>query len=87
MDDPISLFMGVVVVLVVGAICLSVVLWIAFAIIDRCTPIRQYRSPEEECGPQCPWCGYNLRGNTSGRCPECGTKRMGLRRTIDSPPA
>jgi hypothetical protein len=23
-------------------------------------------------GPQCAKCGYCLRGNTSGRCPECG---------------
>lgn len=25
-----------------------------------------------ECDPICPHCGYNLTGNTSGRCPECG---------------
>jgi len=23
-------------------------------------------------GIPCPSCGYNLRGNTSGTCPECG---------------
>jgi hypothetical protein len=23
--------------------------------------------------PRCRSCGYDLRGNTSGRCPECGT--------------
>ena len=23
-------------------------------------------------GPRCEACGYNLTGNTSGRCPECG---------------
>lgn len=22
--------------------------------------------------PACRYCGYNLTGNTSGRCPECG---------------
>jgi hypothetical protein len=25
--------------------------------------------------PQCSTCGYCLTGNTSGRCPECGTLR------------
>jgi hypothetical protein len=23
--------------------------------------------------PNCPTCGYNLTGNLSGTCPECGT--------------
>ncbi len=26
-------------------------------------------------GPLCPRCGYSLRGNISGRCPECGRIR------------
>ena len=26
-----------------------------------------------ESFPKCPNCNYNLTGNTSGRCPECGT--------------
>ena len=27
----------------------------------------------------CSVCGYNLTGNTSGRCPECGTAALGAR--------
>lgn len=30
-------------------------------------------------GPRCPRCDYNLTGNASGRCPECGE-------TIGAPP-
>jgi hypothetical protein len=29
--------------------------------------------PDEETGPYCRTCGYNLYGNVSGVCPECGT--------------
>ena len=38
-------------------------------------PIRQHlRRQLNDAGvPVCMQCGYNLAGNTSGRCPECGT--------------
>ena len=38
-------------------------------------PLRQYRRLlrlEKTAGPLCAECGYSLRGNTSGRCSECG---------------
>lgn len=75
------LFMVVAAFLVVGAIGMSVVLWTADALIGRFMPTRQFRSPEEECGPHCRGCGYNLHGNVNGVCPECGTRRLGLPRT------
>ena len=34
------------------------------------TPAREQTLPAEDM--YCPECGYNLRGLTSGRCPECG---------------
>lgn len=38
--------------------------------------VARYRTPHNkaEMGcPICPQCGYSLRGNVSGVCPECGT--------------
>ena len=34
--------------------------------------VASYRKPRSE-HPTCANCGYNLTGNTSGICPECGT--------------
>ncbi len=34
-------------------------------------PLRRYRRRKRGL---CLKCGYNLTGNTSGVCPECGTK-------------
>ncbi len=32
-----------------------------------------YRTPKDDTAPVCSECGYNLTGNVSGICPECGT--------------
>ncbi len=32
-----------------------------------------YLRKQEPVSGHCTCCGYNLAGNTSGRCPECGT--------------
>ena len=39
---------------------------------------KQYRKMKRRWRDECIVCGYNLRGNTSGICPECGVavKRM-----------
>ncbi len=37
------------------------------------------RRPRPGC---CPACGYDLRGNVSGRCPECGTPRPARMREL-----
>lgn len=34
---------------------------------------------------ECRHCGYNLRGNTSGRCPECGTSMPSVTAPISPP--
>ncbi len=37
--------------------------------------------------PLCPWCAYNLTGNQSGRCPECGRKiPLSTRWLLHQPP-
>ena len=33
------------------------------------------KTPEDRCES----CGYDLHGNVSGRCPECGTPRQGMK--------
>jgi hypothetical protein len=38
-------------------------------------PLRWVRMARDKAeGPCCPTCGYNLTGNVSGVCPECGTQ-------------
>lgn len=34
-----------------------------------------FREPLDRSRPLCIQCGYDLTGNVSGRCPECGTPR------------
>ena len=36
-----------------------------------CGPLRRIRRRKRGL---CPWCGYDLTGNTSGVCPECAAK-------------
>lgn len=38
-----------------------------------------YQAPELPDAPACKECGYNLRGNVSGVCPECGASVNGER--------
>jgi hypothetical protein len=44
----------------------------------------RYRRHQPEA-PLCDGCGYNLTGNTSGRCPECGSS-VPTAATLQSPP-
>lgn len=39
--------------------------------------LRSPKPPEDSLQPLCGTCGYSLRGNVSGRCPECGCEIMG----------
>jgi hypothetical protein len=36
--------------------------------------LRSRAKPHESAIPRCPTCGYNLTGNVSGICPECGER-------------
>jgi len=48
--------------LFVGAIVFNMLVW-----------YRWYTGPSHFQGGGCRQCGYDLTGNLSGRCPECGT--------------
>ncbi len=52
----------------------SVLAWLAFVALYHvaCVWLRR-RLPDIEGYPACTCCGYNLTGNISGVCPECGT--------------
>jgi hypothetical protein len=49
------------------------VVGIPFAIMPLATSIRIYRNRRRRTSGSCVHCGYNLTGNASGACPECGT--------------
>jgi rubrerythrin len=47
---------------------------VALAVATRLLPLLARRIPPGHCQR----CGYNLTGNVSGVCPECGTQTRGL---------
>ena len=51
----------------------SLPLWIPFLAIVIPTAILWHLERRERLAGHCPTCNYNLTGNTSGICPECGT--------------
>lgn len=52
-------------------LCLAIPLWIPF-VLTVLPSIIMWRRNRHRSG-RCIKCGYNLAGNTSGVCPECGT--------------
>jgi hypothetical protein len=48
-------------------------LWIPAAVIVFFIARSVRKAGGPDVGPRCAVCGYNLTGNVSGRCPECGT--------------
>lgn len=52
---------------------MSIPLWIPFVVIATPTALSFIRRWRTQPG-HCPRCGYNLTGNTSGACSECGEK-------------
>jgi len=54
-----------------GRIWLQLPLWIPFVIVASASAVLWWRERTIPPG-HCPTCGYNLTGNVSGRCPECG---------------
>lgn len=60
-DSPRDVLLRVVIPLIVSAVPASLALWW----------ICRDRRPVD--ARICPECGYNLTGNVTGRCPECGT--------------
>lgn len=56
--------------LVGGSLQWGLLAWLPFRFVDR----RRRRAAEaRRIRGQCVSCGYDLTGNRSGRCPECGT--------------
>ena len=71
---------------------MNVPLWSFLIICAAVIPLivhRMYYSTLRRCGCVCSGCGYLLRGNVSGICPECGATAHGgrlnnVRKTADS---
>lgn len=58
---------------VFGLVAIGCPIWILLVLIGVPT-LWLWRRDSQPPGPVCcVECGYNLTGNTSGRCPECGT--------------
>ena len=57
----------------IGADMISLPLWIPLLIVAVPTAIVWRRDRRRMSPGHCPTCHYNLTGNTSGICPECGT--------------
>ena len=55
------------------AIGLLLVLYLTVFVARSIHRRRRFRREERMRGGLCPKCGYNLTGNTTGVCPECGT--------------
>lgn len=55
-------------------------LWIPLAVLLIPTALLQWSDRRRIPANQCAHCGYNLTGNVTSRCPECGTP------TTDRPP-
>jgi len=60
-----------------GLLPFGLLMWLGWEI-DRRFPVRG--SPPR---PRCGKCGYDLTGNTSGTCPECGTPSKHVQGTAD----
>ena len=59
-----------------GQLVISICFWFpitVFSIAPLVWLTRKLRRRRRRKRNLCVTCGYNLRGNTSGRCPECGT--------------
>ena len=55
---------------------IAIPLWLPLLIVALPTAALWYRDRRPPKG-RCQHCGYDLTGNVSGRCPECGTARAG----------
>ena len=51
----------------------NVPFWLLALLVGAPTVVTWYRRPRRRVGGCCDNCGYDLTGNFSGRCPECGT--------------
>jgi hypothetical protein len=52
---------------------LCIPLWLPLLPLLALAALLIYRDRTRRSPGHCPKCNYNLTGNTSGRCPECGT--------------
>lgn len=66
-DQVITVAMYIVLMVLPSMLLAYVATALAILIAGHGVQPHQYKGP-----PCCPECGYNLSGNVSGRCPECG---------------
>lgn len=74
---PNSGWLGCLWLLGVALVLAFVVLMVRDVVVAADTAVRALvsaaRHDDQSACPTCQACGYNLTGNTSGLCPECGT--------------
>lgn len=66
-----------------GGDWLRLPLWLPFAVAAAPTLILFYRDRRRPPPGHCKKCGYDLAGNVSGRCPECGVALNRLKGKYD----
>ncbi len=65
---------GEVAVSILGFVVLGGIFYVVFLLVlGVVNEVIQNRSDAREKVGQCRVCGYSLKGNLSGTCPECGT--------------
>ena len=73
---------GLPVKMITGQLLIPV--WLLVVAVGFPTAILCWRDRRRPKSDSCKVCGYNLTGNVSGTCPECGTKYAGLKSSSDA---
>ncbi len=55
-----------------GATIVFVVIYGGYAVLVAVALLDRLRHARRKPPPACPHCGYDMRGDATGRCPECG---------------
>ncbi len=52
---------------------LTIPMWLPFALVGGAVGMKFWRNRRRRLQSHCPRCNYDMTGNQSGKCPECGT--------------